>query len=111
VEKKIDNKTRLKVLELALEDMYDYSGYICPAIQFALLRSGIVSPEEERNREAIFCTLEYFPEILDYKPKDVGMHKLYGWFGPVRLKENRDKRVEVMKDLIDEIKLQDESKL
>jgi hypothetical protein len=104
MKKKLDNRTRLEVLELALENMHNYNGYIGASIKFVLMRRRIVSSEEEMRQGAIFIASKYYPELIDYKPEDVGMHDLYGWFGTARLKENRAKREEVVNSLIARIK-------
>jgi hypothetical protein len=100
-DKKLENQTRLEVLSEALVQVRD-GEYICKAITEQLERRDIITAYDALVGDATNIALEYFPELLKYKPEEVDLNDDSGWFGECGI-ENAARRVEVMRRLVTEI--------
>jgi hypothetical protein len=97
----MDREMRIEVLEKALEEV-EKGLYICNAITGALAFEYFT--DEWCGKSSAGVVLGYFPEFLKYKPAGVDINCATGWFGKSFSVESTEKRVEVLKALINEIK-------
>jgi hypothetical protein len=101
MEKKLSKKTRLEILSDALADVC-YGEYICTAITDQLEERDILAPRNGSAKEATDSALEYFPDLLRYKPKEADLYNCFGWFGEGG-RQSAARRIEVMERLMAEI--------
>jgi hypothetical protein len=120
MKEKIDNKTRVEVLEAVLEATRIREWYLCCRIRFYLCRKllaeqglGNEAPPGIQLWNDTDFVIPYFPELLKHKPEGVDLYSNSGWFGaPCEFDSpSAGQRIRVLESLIEEIKLQYDSKL
>jgi hypothetical protein len=103
--KRLTKSERLKILRKTMEILPSRPLiYICNILRSVLFDCGFKETETENST---ITALLYFPELLKYKPLDAPIYSgVFGWFGNPLKPENKQRRIEVLQELIKEIESQ-----